>query len=454
MSTNTEDIVQKAAQARSFTRDGFIFLGIAIAVTLLRTYARWDMAGFKKFQADDYLVWLALMLYAGETASNFQFVKVSRGLANNDMTDEERAALDPNSAEFSMRERGSKANFAAWPQYAVIMWSLKAAMCVYYLRLMERSKYRNRIFVGFGMIGVTFAIVIIVIFVSCTPITKWWQMNPDPGPLCYSVSSPAILWTFLACNIITDLYIIWLPMPMLFKSTLPMATKIALATLFGCGIFVTIAGVLRVTYIVYSPHDLHHISFWAVRETFVGIVTTNLPCIFVLVRRWLSPFFSFLRTGSFSSSGKTKMSRLSRPKSVWAGQGGQAAHGSTHKSSTTTATRGGQGFQMDRMGTFAMAEGNSSQERIVQEFPDSDEGGFGFGSKLGRKVSLKRIRGSRDPKAVENVVEHEGIQKMVDITIVEEHRPAATYDVSDEEAGRTTKSFDFPEPRAVVYNRR
>lgn len=43
-------------------------------------------------------------------------------------------------------------------------------------------------------------------------------------------------------------------MPMLFKSTLPMATKIALATLFGCGIFVTIAGILRVTYIVYVSH--------------------------------------------------------------------------------------------------------------------------------------------------------------------------------------------------------
>lgn len=184
------------------------------------------------------------------------------------------------------------------------------------------------------------------------------------------------------------------------------------------------------------------------RETFVGIVTTNLPCIFVLVRRWLSPFFSFLRTGSFSSSGKTK---LSRPKSVWAGQS-QAAR-TTHRSSTMAATRGGQGFQMDRMGTFAMAEGNSSQERIVTEFPEDGEGG-GFGSKLGRKVSLKRIRGNREPKAVENVVEHEGIQKMVDITIVEEHRPAAKYDVSDEEAGRTTKSFDFPEPLGEVYHRR
>lgn len=61
MPTNTEDIVQKAAQAKSFTHDGFIFLGIGIAVTLLRTYARWDQAGFKRFQADDFLVWLALV---------------------------------------------------------------------------------------------------------------------------------------------------------------------------------------------------------------------------------------------------------------------------------------------------------------------------------------------------------------------------------------------------------
>lgn len=43
------------------------------------------------------------ILYGGETASNYLFVKFSQGLANNDMTDEERAALDPNSQEFNMR---------------------------------------------------------------------------------------------------------------------------------------------------------------------------------------------------------------------------------------------------------------------------------------------------------------------------------------------------------------
>jgi hypothetical protein len=176
----------------------------------------------------------------------------------------------------------------------------------------------------------------------------------------------------------------------------------------------------------------------------------------VLVRRWLSPFFSFFRTGSFSSGGKTK---LSRPKSVWAGQN-HAAHGTTtHKSSSASASvsasaagRETQSFQMGRMGTFAMAEGNSSQERIVQNFPDEGEGGFG--SRLGRKVSMKRMKSTKDPKPVEHVVELEGIQKMVDITIVEERRPAATYNNADEEAGRTTRSFDFPEPRGEVYDRR
>lgn len=42
-------------------RDGFVFLGFAIAITLMRTYSRWRMVGFKGFQADDLLVWFAMV---------------------------------------------------------------------------------------------------------------------------------------------------------------------------------------------------------------------------------------------------------------------------------------------------------------------------------------------------------------------------------------------------------
>lgn len=52
---------QAAARAEGFTRDGWIFLGLAAAITVLRTYSRWTMVGWKGFQADDLLVWLALV---------------------------------------------------------------------------------------------------------------------------------------------------------------------------------------------------------------------------------------------------------------------------------------------------------------------------------------------------------------------------------------------------------
>lgn len=45
----------------SYARDGLIFLGFAILITAMRTYSRWRMVGFKGFQADDFLVWFALV---------------------------------------------------------------------------------------------------------------------------------------------------------------------------------------------------------------------------------------------------------------------------------------------------------------------------------------------------------------------------------------------------------
>lgn len=52
---------QAAERAQGFTRDSWIFLSLAALITALRTYSRWSMVGFRRFQADDFLVWLALV---------------------------------------------------------------------------------------------------------------------------------------------------------------------------------------------------------------------------------------------------------------------------------------------------------------------------------------------------------------------------------------------------------
>lgn len=61
--TTTGPLVEElaAARAQSFSREEWIFLAIAAIITTLRTYSRWSMVGWRRFQADDVLVWLALV---------------------------------------------------------------------------------------------------------------------------------------------------------------------------------------------------------------------------------------------------------------------------------------------------------------------------------------------------------------------------------------------------------
>lgn len=62
----------KALLARSFVQQSnqgsWVFLSLAILVTIIRTYSRWMTVGFKRFQADDYLVWFALVSKPGDDA--------------------------------------------------------------------------------------------------------------------------------------------------------------------------------------------------------------------------------------------------------------------------------------------------------------------------------------------------------------------------------------------------
>lgn len=58
-----------------------------------------------------------------------------QGLTNSYMTDEQRAALDPNSREAFNRRWGSKIQVIGWNFYAAILWLLKFCVATFYRRL-------------------------------------------------------------------------------------------------------------------------------------------------------------------------------------------------------------------------------------------------------------------------------------------------------------------------------
>lgn len=187
--------------------------------------------------------------------------------------------------------------------------------------------------------------------------------------------------------------------------------------------------------------DFHNVAFLPVREAFIAVLTTNLPSIFVLLRRWLSPFFSVLRT--------SKTTRTT------GGTGNPTYLQQNRQNSTTPERRATfvdqmfvrpQGpktevYSMKRMETFDTTEMNGSQERIFQQAAggsrDSEEQGDFYNRRhsmsssqmrVGRptkKLTRNRSRShsrTRPASGADDVETHTGygITKQVEITIVEE----------------------------------
>lgn len=58
-----------------------------------------------------------------------------KGLANNAMTDDQRAALDLDSEEAMLRVNGSKTHVIGLLLYATLLWLLKGCWITYYIRM-------------------------------------------------------------------------------------------------------------------------------------------------------------------------------------------------------------------------------------------------------------------------------------------------------------------------------
>jgi hypothetical protein len=190
------------------------------------------------------------------------------------------------------------------------------------------------------------------------------MLTAQPPVYCQPALSPALIWVFLAFNVSTDLYLISIPMPMLFRASMPARKKAALIGLFSCGLFVVMAATLRVALLVTDPVNGALLAgSWAVRETFVAVVVTNLPMLFPLFRRWLGPY-----VGSIGSSLGFGSSRRSR------GGGG----GSSRKLPTLeTFGRGGRRFRKGPRSANPITDVTytESEERIVEEMRMRDLSG-------------------------------------------------------------------------------
>ncbi|KAK2757622.1 hypothetical protein FQN54_004591 [Arachnomyces sp. PD_36] len=271
----------------NFVVEVFTLLSVSLFVILLRTYARWSTVGFREFCPDDYLILLAGAVFIGEAVTAYPFAAQSRALSNCCMTPEEREAVIPGSPEHHFRVMGSKVQLAGWTEYTTILWLSKLCMAFSYFRLTPGLLYiMRRIKFGIALICVTYVAAIFSSFMSCLPIEKNWQIYPDPGNFCQPAISKVRVYVVAILNVVTDLYIMMIMLPLIWKAKLRISKKIFLFILFGGGIFIITASIVRAVVILNSPKTgTLQAGLWACRESFVAIVVTNLPPIYPQIRR-------------------------------------------------------------------------------------------------------------------------------------------------------------------------
>ncbi|EFY84194.1 hypothetical protein MAC_09757 [Metarhizium acridum CQMa 102] len=300
----------------------YTLCAIGIVVTIIRLCARATAVGWKGLRGDDYLVVVAVVFYAVMTTLSSCLGGIAGGHTNAGLTDDERAAILPDSLEFQQRVIGSKLQIGGWLSYLACLWTLKASLLVLYLRLTRDlgRHYVVRVYIGFGLLVASWVAVLANLFLACRPFNKYWQIEPDPGNICQPTVSRHIVWVNLSLNVLTDFYLISIPVPLLWQSSMRTLKKVGLMVLFSGGLLVALCAILRSSLVFNHPpsRGARLACLWAAREVFVAVVTTNLPIVFPRLVHWLAPVF-----GSILSLGSQKMEKVPTGVRTVGGGGGK-----------------------------------------------------------------------------------------------------------------------------------
>lgn len=176
-----------------------------------------------------------------------------------------------------------------------IVWS--------YARLSPSKVFKYTLFASGGFIilyGISFALAVVL---RCNPINSYWASDPNHRAGCFEENGPLIISS--AINIFTDIWLVVLPIPILWKLHLPSRQRVILIILMSLGILVCVAGIVRIYYLIETLLQTYDVTWegytvwlWTSVEIQLGIITTSVPPLRPLIRLY---FPNILGKGSVAS---------------------------------------------------------------------------------------------------------------------------------------------------------
>ncbi|KAF4550070.1 Hypothetical protein D9617_18g032610 [Elsinoe fawcettii] len=265
--------------------------GVGTMIFVIRFAVRLRTTGIRGLGWDDLFALLAWIFY---TADGITVDRAYHYGTNVDFTVAQYEAMSPEQiAEVSL---GSKYELTAWYTYTTLIWCMKASMLCFYRRLTLGSFQAKLVKWLAVAVGLSYISVIIIISAGCRPFHQNWQVWPQPDIMTCAFRMQNII-SNSSLNIATDVAILAIPVPLLWRLQVAKKQKIVIALFLLTGVVVIIAATIRITVTLGSNPSTTTINAWGVRETIIGILCVNIPV--------LRPLFSgkFWRDGVSSSKG-------------------------------------------------------------------------------------------------------------------------------------------------------
>ncbi|KAJ9155998.1 Fucose permease [Pleurostoma richardsiae] len=276
----------------------FVVTTITIAIASVFVAARLvcRIGIIRRVTWDDYFMIIAWFLAAGLSATID--IATTKGLGKHDanIPDKDRDAL-------------RKTEYTTSVLYYPALMATKTSVLIFYLRLSKNTQkvLRAASWVVLGIVNVSGIIITFLNIFQCTPIQATFSTTTEDRKCL------PLLTEFLCAapvNIVTDLAILALPLPVLTGMRLPSRQKTILVFTFSLAVFVTIIDVIRISYLQAAVSDLPegtvtrsssvpfggttefswHASFafmWIAVEVNVGMVCACIPTLKPLIMKIL-----------------------------------------------------------------------------------------------------------------------------------------------------------------------
>ncbi|KAI9728095.1 MAG: hypothetical protein M1834_007811 [Cirrosporium novae-zelandiae] len=178
--------------------------------------------------------------------------------------------------------------------YAVALLFVKFSIMSFYIRIFgTKNSFRISVYIVMFLVMAWCVSLILETLFLCRPLAYNWDQTIDGtcGNRNTTFVSAGVL------NMITDILIMLLPIPHIWKLQLQMANNISLVAIFSLGIFATAVSIVRLkslmdidfTDVTYSTP----IAFlWSLLEMKLAVINANLPLLRPVVSRVFPKFIS------------------------------------------------------------------------------------------------------------------------------------------------------------------